>query len=258
MDIAPATRGHALVIPREHSPDLLSIEPEDLAAVSLAAKRLGRAREGASGRRRREPAELLRRGRLADGLPLPHARDPALRGRSAAPAVGAGAGRRRTRSPLPRRNSRRNSEWSRPLHLASHVVFNGNDETHISSHCSRASRSLLAVPAIAPGDARRSRRDPADDEPETVPSCPASPCLAVSRTTGFQVKVGTNTTLMSAPRAGHDRRLDDHARQAERHAGQVLQRQRGRRRRSRDRDPARRKEAEPHLQADRVRARRSS
>jgi histidine triad (HIT) family protein len=25
MDIAPATRGHALVIPREHSPDLLSI-----------------------------------------------------------------------------------------------------------------------------------------------------------------------------------------------------------------------------------------
>ena len=40
MDIAPATRGHALVIPREHSADLLSIEPEDLAAVSLAAKRL--------------------------------------------------------------------------------------------------------------------------------------------------------------------------------------------------------------------------
>jgi histidine triad (HIT) family protein len=40
MDIAPATRGHALVIPREHSPDLLSIEPEDLAAVNLAAQRL--------------------------------------------------------------------------------------------------------------------------------------------------------------------------------------------------------------------------
>jgi histidine triad (HIT) family protein len=40
MDIAPATRGHALVIPREHSPDLLSIEPDDLAAVNLAAQRL--------------------------------------------------------------------------------------------------------------------------------------------------------------------------------------------------------------------------
>jgi histidine triad (HIT) family protein len=40
MDIAPATRGHALVIPRAHSADLLSIEPEDLAAVTLAAKAL--------------------------------------------------------------------------------------------------------------------------------------------------------------------------------------------------------------------------
>jgi len=38
--------------------------------------------------------------------------------------------------------------------------------------------------------------------PETTPSCPASPCLAVSRTTGFQVKVATNTTLMNAPKAG--------------------------------------------------------
>lgn len=40
MDIAPATRGHALVIPREHTADLLSIEPNDLASVNLAAKRL--------------------------------------------------------------------------------------------------------------------------------------------------------------------------------------------------------------------------
>jgi histidine triad (HIT) family protein len=40
MDIHPATRGHALVIPRAHSRDLLSIEPNDLEAVALAAKRL--------------------------------------------------------------------------------------------------------------------------------------------------------------------------------------------------------------------------
>ncbi|HTZ87149.1 MAG TPA: HIT family protein [Solirubrobacteraceae bacterium] len=40
MDIAPATRGHALVIPREHYPDLLSIDSEDLGAVGLAAQRL--------------------------------------------------------------------------------------------------------------------------------------------------------------------------------------------------------------------------
>ena len=42
MDIAPATRGHALVIPRAHSTDLLSVDPEDLAAVLRAAQRLAR------------------------------------------------------------------------------------------------------------------------------------------------------------------------------------------------------------------------
>jgi hypothetical protein len=38
--------------------------------------------------------------------------------------------------------------------------------------------------------------------PPTVPSCPASPCLAVSRTTGFQVKVGPAHNFLTAPRAG--------------------------------------------------------
>ncbi|HTA04772.1 MAG TPA: HIT family protein [Solirubrobacteraceae bacterium] len=42
MDIAPATRGHALVIPREHSADLLDIGEQDLTAVILAAQRLAR------------------------------------------------------------------------------------------------------------------------------------------------------------------------------------------------------------------------
>ena len=40
MDINPATRGHALVIPREHAKDLLSIDPGDLAAVAQAAQRI--------------------------------------------------------------------------------------------------------------------------------------------------------------------------------------------------------------------------
>ncbi|HEY2766889.1 MAG TPA: HIT domain-containing protein [Solirubrobacteraceae bacterium] len=40
MDIAPATRGHALVVPRRHARDLLSIESDDLAAVTAAAARL--------------------------------------------------------------------------------------------------------------------------------------------------------------------------------------------------------------------------
>ncbi len=40
MDINPATRGHALVVPRVHATDLLSIEPSELAAVGSAAQRL--------------------------------------------------------------------------------------------------------------------------------------------------------------------------------------------------------------------------
>jgi histidine triad (HIT) family protein len=40
MDINPATRGHALVVPRRHARDLLEIEPDELAATIQAAQRL--------------------------------------------------------------------------------------------------------------------------------------------------------------------------------------------------------------------------
>jgi histidine triad (HIT) family protein len=40
MDIAPATKGHALVIPKRHAMDLWEIEPDQLAAVSVAAQRI--------------------------------------------------------------------------------------------------------------------------------------------------------------------------------------------------------------------------
>jgi histidine triad (HIT) family protein len=52
MDISPATRGHALVIPREHAADLHAIDPEDLKAVVAMAQRVAaRARDklGADG-----------------------------------------------------------------------------------------------------------------------------------------------------------------------------------------------------------------
>ena len=42
MDINPATRGHALVIPRTHSADLMEIDDEDLERTNLAARRLAR------------------------------------------------------------------------------------------------------------------------------------------------------------------------------------------------------------------------
>jgi histidine triad (HIT) family protein len=52
MDINPATRGHALVIPRNHTRDLLEIGADDLSAVAAAAQRLAGAvkqRLGADG-----------------------------------------------------------------------------------------------------------------------------------------------------------------------------------------------------------------
>jgi len=52
MDISPATRGHALVIPRSHAADVHAIDPQDLAAVALTAQRvatMARANLGAEG-----------------------------------------------------------------------------------------------------------------------------------------------------------------------------------------------------------------
>ena len=45
MDINPATRGHALVIPREHTQDLMAISDEDLERTMVAARRLARKME---------------------------------------------------------------------------------------------------------------------------------------------------------------------------------------------------------------------
>ena len=42
MDINPATPGHALVVPRAHSADLMEIGDADLTAVILASQRLAK------------------------------------------------------------------------------------------------------------------------------------------------------------------------------------------------------------------------
>jgi histidine triad (HIT) family protein len=42
MDINPATRGHLLVVPREHATDLLEVPEADLDACARAAQRLAR------------------------------------------------------------------------------------------------------------------------------------------------------------------------------------------------------------------------
>jgi histidine triad (HIT) family protein len=42
MDINPATRGHVLVVPREHAVDLLEVPDADLEACARTAQRLAR------------------------------------------------------------------------------------------------------------------------------------------------------------------------------------------------------------------------
>jgi histidine triad (HIT) family protein len=42
MDISPATRGHVLVVPRQHVRDLLEISSDDLSATAATAQRMAR------------------------------------------------------------------------------------------------------------------------------------------------------------------------------------------------------------------------
>jgi hypothetical protein len=59
----------------------------------------------------------------------------------------------------------------------------------------------LALPAVSPATLTDVGVLPVTTPP-SVPSCPASPCLAVSRTTGFQVKVGAAHNFLAVPRSG--------------------------------------------------------
>jgi hypothetical protein len=59
---------------------------------------------------------------------------------------------------------------------------------------------VLGLPALAPATITEVGVL-GETTPATVPSCPAS-CEVLSRTTGFQVKVGSARNLLSAPRNG--------------------------------------------------------
>jgi len=64
-----------------------------------------------------------------------------------------------------------------------------------------ATGAALAVLACAsPASARIIEIGATDPEP--TPTCPSSPCLAVSRTTGYQTKVIDNRNAFVVPRAG--------------------------------------------------------
>jgi hypothetical protein len=65
--------------------------------------------------------------------------------------------------------------------------------------------SVLAaavLAALAPAAAGAKIIEIGQTASPTPPSCPTNPCQAVSRTTGYQAKVGTNRGLMRAPADG--------------------------------------------------------
>jgi hypothetical protein len=61
-----------------------------------------------------------------------------------------------------------------------------------------AAAAALALPAAASADIIEVGKL----DPPATPSCPSKPCLAVSRTTGYQAKVGATRGLMTIPKDG--------------------------------------------------------
>jgi hypothetical protein len=61
-----------------------------------------------------------------------------------------------------------------------------------------AAAATLAVPAVAGAEVI----EIGAVQPASPPSCPTRPCLAVSRTTGYQAKVGPTRGVMTIPKTG--------------------------------------------------------
>jgi hypothetical protein len=61
--------------------------------------------------------------------------------------------------------------------------------------------ALVAL-AVLPAAAEAKIIELGQTSQQPVPSCPAKPCLAVSRTTGYQAKVGTQRGIFVAPERG--------------------------------------------------------
>jgi hypothetical protein len=58
--------------------------------------------------------------------------------------------------------------------------------------------AALAAPAVAAAEVIEVGEIP----PASPPSCPTKPCLAVSRTTGYQAKIGTARNVVTIPKNG--------------------------------------------------------
>jgi hypothetical protein len=80
------------------------------------------------------------------------------------------------------------------------VVFNGVDMQLHRRLIAAAVPALTVLASAAPAQARIIEVGQASTQ--ATPTCPSSPCLAVSRTTGYQVKVGDKRNLYTIPADG--------------------------------------------------------
>jgi hypothetical protein len=81
------------------------------------------------------------------------------------------------------------------------LVLNGSDMSKRLLVPS-ASFAALTLALVAPPAAVATLTEVGHSSQPAMPTCPANPCLAVSRTTGFQSKAGTDKGLMIIPRDG--------------------------------------------------------
>src|SRR4051794_32617221 len=73
---------------------------------------------------------------------------------------------------------------------------------NIPARIRRAALAPMVALALVPAAASAKIIELGKTAAEPTPSCPAKPCLAVSRTTGYQAKVGTQRDLFTAPQDG--------------------------------------------------------
>lgn len=84
-------------------------------------------------------------------------------------------------------------------YLRGSVVFNEPMRSRTLA-CTLSAIAVLLALFAAPAGARIVELGKTAQEP--TPSCPGKPCLAMSRTTGYQAKVGSERDMYVVPRAG--------------------------------------------------------
>ena len=75
LDASPATKGHALILPKQHYANIFEIEDETLAKAAKLAKKIMTHEKDVLGCERLQPGTEQWRGGRPDSIPFPYAPD---------------------------------------------------------------------------------------------------------------------------------------------------------------------------------------